>query len=49
MLVREARALGIDRTEACKEYVAGPLKAGFTLPEIEVMARRNPARLIGLE
>jgi len=37
------------QTEAWKEYVAGLMKAGVTLPEINMMAKRNPARLIGLE
>ena len=36
-------------TEAWKEYLTGLMKAGVTKAEIDLMARRNPARLIGLE
>ena len=36
-------------TEAWKEYLTGLMKAGVTVPEIDRMAKRNPARLIGLE
>jgi hypothetical protein len=32
-----------------KEYLTGLMKAGVTEPEIDIMARRNPARLLGLE
>jgi quercetin dioxygenase-like cupin family protein len=35
-------------TEAWKEYITGLLKAGVTEHEIDLMARRNPARIIGL-
>ena len=36
------------QTEAWKEYIAGLMKAGVTAAEINIMAKRNPARLIGL-
>jgi hypothetical protein len=36
-------------SEAWKEYVAGLIKAGVTLPEINMMSKRNPAHLIGLQ
>ena len=36
-------------TEAWKEYMAGLRKAGITAQEFDIMAKRNPARLIGLE
>jgi hypothetical protein len=37
------------QSEAWKEYLTGLMKAGITVPEIDIMAKRNPARLIGLE
>ena len=37
------------QSEAWKEYLTGLMKAGVTVPEINIMAKRNPARLIGLE
>ena len=37
------------QSEAWKEYLTGLMKVGITVPEINLMAKRNPARLIGLE
>jgi len=37
------------QSEAWKEYLTYLMKAGLTAPEIDTMAKRNPARLIGLE
>jgi hypothetical protein len=37
------------QSEAWKEYLTSLMKAGITVPEINMMAKRNPARLIGLE
>ena len=37
------------QSEAWKEYIGYLMKAGLTAPEIDMMAKRNPARLIGLE
>jgi hypothetical protein len=37
------------QSEAWKEYLTGLMKAGITVPEIDIMAKRNPARLIGLD
>ena len=37
------------QSEAWKEYLASLVQAGITVPEIDMMAKRNPARLIGLE
>ena len=37
------------QSEAWKEYLTYMMKAGLTVPEIDMMAKRNPARLIGLE
>jgi len=37
------------QSEAWKEYLTGLMKAGVTVPEINIMAKRNPARLIGLD
>src|SRR5581483_9338409 len=36
------------QSEAWKKYLTGLMKAGITVPEIDIMAKRNPARLIGL-
>jgi hypothetical protein len=36
-------------TVGWKAYLEGLAKAGVTPPEIDAMARRNPARLLGLE
>jgi hypothetical protein len=36
-------------TAGWKSYIEGLLKAGITQPEIDLMAKRNPARLLGLE
>jgi hypothetical protein len=40
---------GLFQSEAWKEYLTSLIKAGITVPEINMMAKRNPARLIGLE
>ena len=37
------------QSEAWKEYLGYLMKAGLIVPEIDMMAKRNPARLIGLE
>jgi hypothetical protein len=37
------------QTEAWKEYTAGLMKAGVTVKELDMMTKRNPARLVGLE
>jgi len=37
------------QSEAWKEYLGSLMKVGVTWKEIEVMAKRNPARLVGLE
>jgi Family of unknown function (DUF6282) len=36
-------------TAGWKSYIAGLLKAGITQAEIDIIAKRNPARLLGLE
>jgi hypothetical protein len=35
--------------EAWKEYFGYLMKAGLTVPELDMMSKRNPARLIGLQ
>jgi len=42
-------ALNPVHTAGWKTYIEGLLKAGLTQKEIDLMARRNPARLLGLE
>jgi hypothetical protein len=37
------------QAEAWREYLAALMQAGLTVSEIDIMTKRNPARLIGLE
>ena len=43
------QAVNPVHTEGWKSYLEGLLKAGITEAEIDRMARRNPARLLGIE
>ncbi|MBI3696370.1 MAG: hypothetical protein HY238_16225 [Acidobacteria bacterium] len=43
------QAVNPVHTEGWKTYLDGLLKAGITQQEIDIMARRNPARFLGIE